>query len=111
MASFAGVSFVESGDGPGQYFPTFDRHADISVHHVVGGNTNIIQTSGLTVDKLALAIQCTKAQHNSLRSAVGTTGTLSYSYGTRTAFLEAVESPRVVRSNDLYLMTLKFIGQ
>lgn len=104
MASFKGIDFSERGENA-QTFPAWRRKAESSVV------LNTVQTSGITADTLSLKIRCTKAQLASLYGAVGTAGSLVYSYGTRTAFLDEISDPQEVLVSGKYFATLSFIGQ
>lgn len=110
MASFKGNSFSERGQGA-QMFDAWSREADISEIHIPGGNTTVIQSAGLSADKLALRIRCTREQMDALRNVVGTSGALVYSYGTRTAFLRSITDPQEILDSGLYFATLNLIGQ
>lgn len=110
MASFNGIGFNERGEGA-QTFPAWRRKAESTVTHIPGGNTNVIQTSGRSADTLALKIRCTASQLTSLYSAVGSRGTLNYSYGSRTAFLDEISDVQEVLTSGKYFATLNFIGQ
>jgi len=111
MASFDGATFKERPQG--QLFPTWGRKADVTVTHIPGpGSTkNIIESSGVVSDRLSLAIRCTESELNALRSKVDTSGTLIFSRGSRTAFLEEIENPAEVGAGGKFFATLKFIGQ
>lgn len=106
MASFKGISFSERGQGA-QTFPRHRRKAVSSTIHTVDGN-NQIQHCGRAADTLALPIRCTEAQLGSLYSAVASSGSLDYSGGTRTAFLEEVDPQEVSAGRDVFFVTLTF---
>lgn len=110
MASFAGISFHERGDGA-QTFPAWSRSAESTVVHIPGGDVNVIQTSGRGADRLSLKIRCTAAQLTSLYSAVGSRGALVYSLGSRSAFLDGISDVAEVLVSGKYFATLSFIGQ
>lgn len=109
MASFKGATFSERGQGA-QTFETFGREADVQVIRIPGGNTNVIQSSGIAADRLNLRIRGTKSEMDALRNLVNTSGSLVYSYGTRNAFLQAISDPQEVLASGLYFATLQFIG-
>jgi hypothetical protein len=108
--SFRSNSFEERGQG-GQTFDVWGRSADVSVTHIPGGNTTVIQSAGLNADRLNLRIKCTKAQLDALRNVVGTSGSLVIAYGTRNAFLEAIADVQEIYVHEEYFATLAFIGQ
>jgi hypothetical protein len=110
MASFKGNEFSERGQG-GQMYDAWSREADIAEIHIPGGNTTVIQSAGLSADKLALRIRCTQAQLDALRNVVGTSGSLVYSYGTRTAFLRNISDVQEILASGKYYATLNLIGQ
>ena len=107
--SFAGATFFERGTPP--FFPRFSRKADSSVTHIPGGNVNVTQTSGLLADRLSLVIRCTAAELTALEGKVDTTGSLIYSGGTRSAYLDEVDSPQEIAASGRFFATLKLIGR
>lgn len=109
MASFRGLSFNERGES-GTAFPVFGSVAQSTVLRPARGSRIIIQSSGQKEARLALAISGTGAQITSLLGAVDTVGTLSYSGGTRQAYLESVTEPRRVGTGDYFLASLSFLG-
>ncbi len=110
MASFGAISFGE-GQG-GRTYPVWGRAAEYSLTHIPGGSTTILQTSGRQADTLNLPIQCTAAQLASLYSAVDTVATLTYSYGSRSAYLAEVSNvEEQLAGKDLYFATLKLVGR
>jgi hypothetical protein len=109
MASWKGITFSERPDGTST-FPAWRRKAESTVTHIPGGG-NVIQTSGQSADTLSLKIRCTAAQLASLYGAVGSAGTLDYSYGSRSAFLDEVSDAQQLKTLDMYFVTLSFIGQ
>jgi hypothetical protein len=109
MASWKGISFGERGDSA-QTFPAWRRKAESTVTHIPAGG-NVIQTSGVSADTLSLKIRCSAAQLASLYGAVGSAGTLDYSYGSRSAFLDEISDAQEVLVSGKYFATLNFIGQ
>src|SRR5262245_51673703 len=110
MASFGAIEFGE-GQG-GRSYPVWGREAEYSLTHIPGGNTSVLQTSGKQADMLSLPIQCTTAQLASLYAAVDTIATLTYSYGTRNAYLTGVTNvEEQLAGKDVYFATLKLIGR
>lgn len=114
MASFAvsgtTYSFDERGDD-GKVFPVFGTQAEAEAEHHPGGNVVSIDYTGNNLEVLNLNIKCTAAQLSSLKLKVGTIGTLSWSGGSRSSFLYAVQSPGRLLDNDLFLATLIFWGR
>jgi len=109
-ATFGSLTFKERGESA-QSFPLFGRKAENSVTHIDGGNRNVIQSSGLQADRLSLNIRCTLSELQALLGAVDTTKTLTWSGGTRSAYLEEIESPKEIYASTKYFATLKFIGR
>lgn len=109
MASFGGATFKERGSP--QLFPTWSRKAVASVTHVDGGNKNVIQTSGQAADRLSLQIRCTEAELNALYAKVNQVGTLVFSRGSRSAYLEEVADPQEIVASGNFFATLKLIGR
>lgn len=109
-ASFRSNQFEERGQG-GQTFDVWGRSADVTVIHIPGGNTNVIQSAGLNADRLQLRIKCSKTELDALRNVVGTSGSLVIGYGTRTAFLEAITDVQEIYAHEEYFATLALIGQ
>lgn len=110
MASFGSIQFGE-GQG-GRTYPVWGRAAEYSVTHIPGGNTSIIQTSGKMADRLQLPIQCTAAELASLYSAVDTVQTLTYGYGSRSAYMAEISNvEEQLAGKDLYYATLTVIGR
>lgn len=106
MASFKGITFGERGNNA-QTFPRHRRSAVASVLHTLDGG-NRVQHSGRSADTLSLPIRCTEPQLDSLYSAVATSGSLSYSGGSRMAFLQAVDPQEVLADRDVFFVTLEF---
>lgn len=109
MASFRGTTFGERGDNAAS-FPVFSSVALSSVVRPAGGSRIIIQSSGQKEARLALTISSTGAQLASLQNAVDHTGTLSYSGGTRQAYLESVSDAKRIGTSDYFELTLNFLG-
>ncbi len=76
-----------------------------------GGDRVLIQSTGVGPDRLSLAIRCTAAELAALIAATDTTATLTWSGGTRSAYLEEVEGPREIFASGKYFATLKLIGR
>jgi hypothetical protein len=110
MASFGSISFSERGQN-GQFFPAWSRASKHTVTEIPGGNVSIIQTAGLSADRLQLTIRCTGSQLASLYGAVGAIATLTYSYGSRSAFLAQVDGPAEILATSKYFATLHFVGR
>jgi len=108
--TFGSLTFHERGESA-QSFPLFGRKAENSVTHIDGGNRNIIQSSGLQADRLSLNIRCTLTELQDLIGAIDTVKTLVWSGGTRSAYLEEVESPKEIFASTKYFATLKLIGR
>jgi len=109
-ATFGNLTFKERGENA-QFFPLFGRKAENTVTHIDGGSRNVIQSSGLQADRLSLSIRCTLTELNNLIAAIDTVKTLTWSGGTRSAYLEEVENPREILAGGRYFATLKFIGR
>lgn len=109
MGTFKSLGFEERGEGAAA-FPVFGSVAQSTVLRPARGSRIIIQSSGQKEARLALAISGTGAQFTSLLGAVDTIGTLSYSGGTRQAYLESVTEPRRVGTGDYFTATLSFVG-
>lgn len=73
-------------------FPRPRRKAASSVLHTLDGG-NRVQHSGRAADTLTLLLRCSESELNTLVSACPSAGTLAYSGGTRTAFLDEVGEP------------------
>lgn len=110
MASFGSNTFKERGENA-QFFPLFGRKAEISITKIDGGDRVLIQSAGLGEERMDLAIRCTASELAALKNAVDTTKTLTWSGGTRSAYLEAVDSPREVLASGKIFATLKLIGR
>jgi hypothetical protein len=110
MASFGGATFKERGQNA-QTFPTWSRKADSAATHVPGGNVTVIETSGLAADRLSLGIRCSGAELTALYAKVDTIGTLIFSGGTRSAYLDEIDGPAEVLASGKYFATLKLIGR
>jgi len=110
MASFGSNTFKERGESA-QYFPLFGRKAETTVTHIDGGSRNVIQSSGVQADRLSLNIRCTLTELNNLIAAIDTVKNLTWSGGTRSAYLEEVESPKEILAKAKYFTTLKLIGR
>lgn len=106
MSSFRGTEFSERGQNAAT-FPRHRRRAVSSVVHTIDGS-NEVQHSGRTADVLSLPVRCTEAQLTSLYGFVASSGSLVYSGGTRTAFLEEVEPQEVSAGRDVFFVTLTF---
>lgn len=110
MASFKSHSFEEGGEGATR-FPVWARKAKTAVLEVPGANGDIVQRFGRKSDTLALIATCTAAELAALSGDVGSTGTLSYAYDTRTAYLDSIDTPHeVLADHDIFTVTLNFIG-
>jgi hypothetical protein len=109
VATFNSQSFGER-IGEGSTFPAFSREAVVSVRHVPGGNTNVIQSAGLGPDRVSLGAYCSSAELSALLNQVGSSSTLVYSFGTfSNVLLESITSVAEVRSSGRYFATLNFI--
>ena len=104
-----GATFKERGSPP--TFPTWGRKAEASTTHIPGGNKNVIQSSGLSADRLSLGIRCSAAELVALYAKVDTTGTLVMAWGNRSAYLEEIDGPAEVLASGKYFVTLKLIGR
>lgn len=106
MSTFKGIEFGERGQNA-QTFPRHTRKAVSSTTHTIDGS-NVVQHSGRAADTLALPVRCTEDQLDDLYGAVASSGSLVYSGGTRTAFLEEVEPQEVSAGKDVFFVTLTF---
>ena len=109
MASFRGLTFDEFGSDRLLY-PRFSRRAIHVVQRPPGGSRVIIQSSGQKEDTLSLEARMSEAQYTALNGAVDTHGSLSWSGGTRTAYLAAIENPRELVTTGEIEDTLTFVG-
>lgn len=109
MGTFKSLGFEERGENAAA-FPMFNTVAQPTVLRPAGGTRIIIQSSGQRESRLSLAISGTEAQIANLQNAVDTIGALSYSGGTRQAYLESVAELRRVGTGDYLQATLSFLG-
>ncbi len=91
-------------------FPRPGRAAVSSVLHTLDGG-NRVQHSGRAADRLTLLLRSTEGQLNTIYSACASSGTLSYSGGTRTAFLDALAEPeeRIYQGATWFFVSLTFM--
>lgn len=91
-------------------FPRPKRKAASSVLHTLDGG-NRVQHSGRGMDTLTLRLRASAAELNSLTSAVASSGTLAYSGGSRTAFLDEIGEPEehIFPSITYYFVTATFL--
>ena len=109
MPSFRNVNFGERGQD-GRHFPRQHRKAVSNVVHTLDGS-NRVQYSGKTSDTMSLVVKVTEADLNTLYSYVATSGTLIWSGGTVTAFLDEVDSRQPLGVFDVFFATLTFVFQ
>jgi hypothetical protein len=82
----------ERGKSGGNGFARPRRKAASSVLHTLDGG-NRVQHSGKTADTLTLTLRCSETELDRINSGCASSGTLVYSGGTRTAFLDDVGEP------------------
>jgi hypothetical protein len=88
--TFKGQSIgKERGKSGGNGFPRARRKAASSQLHTLDGG-NRVQHSGKTMDTLTLNLRCDETELDRLYSGCASSGSLVYSGGTRTAFLDEV---------------------
>jgi hypothetical protein len=90
--TFKGTEIGKERGKGGQNFPRPRRKAASSLLHTLDGG-NRVQHSGRAADTLNVPLRCTEAQLNSIYSAVASSGTLSYSGGSRNAWLDEMSEP------------------
>lgn len=110
MASFRSHSFHEGGEGTNR-FPVWSRRAKVAILEIPGANSDTVQDFGRKSDTLALLITCSADELTALYADVGQTGTLSYSLGDDSAYLQSIEPHEVLADRDTYVATLSFIRQ
>jgi hypothetical protein len=103
--SFAGIGFMELYEGLTAVEP--DTAGDVSYTKIPGGNTTVIQTSGLALQQFDLAIGVDAADLAALRGKVLSSGSLVYHAGTRTARLIKLKNPRYVHNSGSYAAVLE----
>lgn len=106
MGSFGGAPFAERGNG--SLYPAWQYEANYTELEIPDGQS-VIQVGGVKSGKLALDIRVTKAELDSLNTKVGQVASLSYSYGTFSAFLASVSDAREIVESGKYFATLNFI--
>ncbi len=106
--TFKGTTVGKERGQSAQTFPRHRRKAASSVLHTLSGG-NRVQHSGKSADTLPLVLRCTESQLNTLYSDVATSGTLAYSGGSRSAFLDEVDPQEVSAGKDVFFVTATFI--
>src|SRR5262249_16066069 len=109
MASFKGHSWDEGGEGA-THFPIWGRKGRLAVLDVPGANGDVIQKMGRKSDTLAVLATCTQSEPDALYGDVGTSGSLVFSYDTRTAVLDSIDGPHEVLTSGRFVVTLNFLG-
>lgn len=105
--SFGGTGFMEIFDGLAGVEP--DTAGDVSITHIPGGNTTVIQTSGLIAQQIDLPIGVDAAELSALRGKVLSRATLVYHAGSGNARLLKVKNVRFVRTSGAYAAVLELL--
>jgi hypothetical protein len=87
--TFKSIGFMELyADGVTGAQP--DTEEEVTAQHIPGGDRTVLQSSGRLIGSFTLPVGVEAAQLASLRAAVGSSGSLVWSGGTRTARLSKV---------------------
>jgi len=109
VATFNSHSFSERGD-TGKNVPGWDKKFT-TVELIVPGGSPVIHSIGVNARRLAMPIQGTNSQLDSLEGDIdGSTHSLVWSDGTDTCLLEAMDTRIEIKSgHDVYQTVLHFI--
>jgi hypothetical protein len=87
--TFKSIGFMELyADGVTGAQP--DTEEEVTLQHIPGGDRTVLQSAGRLMGSLTVPVGVQGAQLASLRAAVGSSGSLVWSGGTRTARLSKV---------------------
>lgn len=109
--TFKGQSIgKERGASGTNGFPRPRRKAASSDLHTLDGG-NRVQHSGRAADRLVLRLRCDETELGRINSGCATSGSLVYSGGTRTAFLDEVGEPEehIFRAITYFFVPVTFI--